>query len=115
MSDFGAALTAYKRDDTSFSSTQLSELSKRLKKIIRKKELVNAENEAYNHRFERLDQEANAFVRVSEYYFDGEEEIDAEALAEVKEVESEDLKIMIKKLSKHFPKYTFEAHVGEWK
>ena len=102
MSDFGAALTAYKRDETSFSST-------------RKKELVNAENEPYNHRFERLDQEANAFVRVSEYYFDGDEEIDAEALSETKELESEDITIMIKKLSKHFPKFIFEGHVGEWK
>lgn len=115
MSDFGASLTAYKRDDSSFSSSQLDELSKKLKKIILKKELVNADNEPYNHRFERLDLESNAFVRLSEYYFDGDEEIDAEALADTKEVESEDLNVIIKKLSKHFPKYTFEAYVGEWK
>lgn len=115
MSDFGAILTAFKRDDSSFSSSQLSELSKKLKKIILKKELVNSLEEEYNYRFERLDEEANCFVRLSEYYYDGEDEIDAEALADTIELESEDLKIMIKKLSKHFPKYTFEGNVGEWK
>lgn len=115
MSDFGAVITAFKRDDSSFSSSQLSELSKKLKKIILKKELVNSLEDEYNYRFERLDEEANAFVRVSEYYYDGEEELDAEALAETKEIESIDIEIMIKKLSKHFPKYTFEGHVGEWR
>jgi hypothetical protein len=104
MSDFGAVLTAFKRDDSSFSASQLSELSKKLKKIILKRELINSIEEEYNYHFERLDEEPHAFVRISEYYFDGDEEIDAEALAETKELESEDVAIMIKKLSKHFPK-----------
>ncbi len=115
MSDFGAILTAYKRDQSSFSPTQLSELSKKLKKIIRKKELINAIEEPYNHRFERLNEEPHAFVRLSEYYYDGEEELDAEALAETKEIESEDVKLIIKKLTKYFPKLSFEGTVGEWK
>ncbi len=115
MSDFGTLLTAFKNDGSSFSSSQLKELSKKLKKIILKKELVNSLEEAYNYRFERLDEEANSFVRLSEYYYDGEDDIDAEALADTKEIESEDLAVIIKKLSKHFPKYTFEGSVGEWK
>ena len=115
MSDYGAILTAFKRDESSFSSTQLTELSKKLKKIIRKKELINVQEEKYSHKFERLAEEPNAFCRVSEYYFHGEDELDAETLAETKELESEDVAIMLKKLSKHFPKIIFEAHVGEWR
>lgn len=115
MSDFGAILLAFKRDESSFSSTQLEELSKKLKKIIRKKELINALEEPYNHRFERLAEEPHAFVRISEYYYDGEEELDAEVLAETIEIESEDVQLIIKKLTKHFPKLSFEGSVGEWK
>ncbi|HOY42212.1 MAG TPA: hypothetical protein PLX60_10135 [Chitinophagales bacterium] len=113
MSDFGTMIIATKKDNNGFTNSELSDLSSKLKSIIKKEDYTNALGKDFMDDFQE-ESDGSAIVLLSEHFYGGDIKEDEESFDFVKESELEQAKEMAEKLSIEFSEIDFDAQTEEW-
>lgn len=113
MSDFGSLIVAIKISGGSFDEGELENLSDKLKDLIESKGLKNSLGEEYNHEFSS-EPNGEAAVRLSDYYFSDSEEEDLDSLEFVRDVEGEDIDVMLEELKTSYTSFDFSSAIEFW-
>lgn len=114
MSDFGTTILAKKEDNSNFSSDDISDLSSKLKSILKDGEYGGALGDDFNHQFGEIEGSKSIIVQLSEYYYGNDDDENEESFEFVKDVELDQALELVEMLSMEFPDYRFEANVEEW-
>ena len=114
MSDFGATISATKKDGGQLSNSDIADLSSKLDDIINDGEFENAIGDPMSSSFERDQGKSVAIVQLSEHYFGGDPDEDMETFEFVKETEESDIVEIKDALIAEFPEFSFKGNFGTW-
>ena len=114
MSDFGSILTAFKKDKSDLTNTDVNNLSSELKKIIKNEDYENVLGEPFEHDFIIEEDKKSAIVILSEHYYGLESNDNNKLFKFVETTEIEQVNEIIEYLNKKFTEFEFSVEVINW-